>query len=207
MDKDGETPLFKASQRGDVEMCQLLVRTIILMLLFIIKRYSYSASTYIYICTTFSDCIRERPCVFILVRNNLKHHFSKTRVTSILTSLGHFGRPSSAHSAVVKHSTSCSILILKCRNDPLLYHNHLLYLACLFVCLCKLYWVSWKQAPIMVCNLPFYVCIYIYIYIYIYVMYNCLSHRGLCRLCNGFLCPSKAGLTLPNAINNMADTR
>ena len=36
-----ETPLFKASQRGDVEMCQLLVRTIILMLLFIIKRYSY----------------------------------------------------------------------------------------------------------------------------------------------------------------------
>ena len=41
VDEDGETPLFKASQRGDVEMCQLLVRTIILMLLFIFKRYSY----------------------------------------------------------------------------------------------------------------------------------------------------------------------
>ena len=40
--KDGETPLFKASKRGDVEMCELLVRTIILMLLFIFnKRYSY----------------------------------------------------------------------------------------------------------------------------------------------------------------------
>ena len=41
VDKDGETPLFKASQRGDVEMCQLLVRTIRLMLMFIFKRYSY----------------------------------------------------------------------------------------------------------------------------------------------------------------------
>ena len=41
VDEDGETPLFKASKRGDVEMCQLLVRTIILMLLFIFKRYSY----------------------------------------------------------------------------------------------------------------------------------------------------------------------
>ena len=41
VDEDGETPLFKASKRGDVEKCQLLVRTIILMLLFIFKRYSY----------------------------------------------------------------------------------------------------------------------------------------------------------------------
>ena len=42
VDKNGQTPLFKASQRGDVEMCQLLVRTIVLMLLFIFnKRYSY----------------------------------------------------------------------------------------------------------------------------------------------------------------------
>ena len=40
-DVDGETPLFNASLRGDVEMCQLLVRTIILMLLFILKRYVY----------------------------------------------------------------------------------------------------------------------------------------------------------------------
>ena len=37
--KDGETPLFNASLNGNVEMCQLLVRTIILMLLFIFKRY------------------------------------------------------------------------------------------------------------------------------------------------------------------------
>ena len=41
VDEDGETPLFNASQRENVEMCQLLVRTIILMLLFIFKRYSY----------------------------------------------------------------------------------------------------------------------------------------------------------------------
>ena len=41
VDDIGETPLFNASQRGDVEMCQLLVRTIRLMLLFIFKRYSY----------------------------------------------------------------------------------------------------------------------------------------------------------------------
>ena len=41
VDVYGETALFKASRRGDVEMCQLLVRTIILMLLFIFKRYSY----------------------------------------------------------------------------------------------------------------------------------------------------------------------
>ena len=40
-DVDGETPLFNASERGDVEKCQLLVRTIRLMLLFIFKRYSY----------------------------------------------------------------------------------------------------------------------------------------------------------------------
>ena len=40
-DKNGQTPLFNATQRGDVEMCQLLVRTIILMLLFIFKRYLY----------------------------------------------------------------------------------------------------------------------------------------------------------------------
>ena len=40
-DDDCQTPLFKASKRGDVEMCQLLVRTIRLMLLFIFKRYSY----------------------------------------------------------------------------------------------------------------------------------------------------------------------
>ena len=40
VDKDGQTPLFNASQRGDVEKCQLLVRTIRLMLLFIFKRYS-----------------------------------------------------------------------------------------------------------------------------------------------------------------------
>ena len=42
----GQTPLFKASKRGDVEVCQLLVRTIILMLLFIFKRYLY-IGTYI----------------------------------------------------------------------------------------------------------------------------------------------------------------
>ena len=42
VDDIGETPLFKGSKRGDVEMCQLLVRTIRLMLLlFIFKRYSY----------------------------------------------------------------------------------------------------------------------------------------------------------------------
>ena len=41
VDEYGQTPLFKASERGDVEVCQLLVRTIILMLLFIFKRYSY----------------------------------------------------------------------------------------------------------------------------------------------------------------------
>ena len=36
------TPLFKASWQGDVEMCELLVRTIRLMFLFIFnKRYSY----------------------------------------------------------------------------------------------------------------------------------------------------------------------
>ena len=39
VDNNGETPLYKASRRGDVEMCQLLVRTIRLMLLFILKRY------------------------------------------------------------------------------------------------------------------------------------------------------------------------
>ena len=40
VDDIGGTPLFKASKRGDVEMCQLLVRTIRLMLLFIFnKRY------------------------------------------------------------------------------------------------------------------------------------------------------------------------
>ena len=38
-DEDGETPLFNASERGDVEKCQLLVRTMRLMLLFIFKRY------------------------------------------------------------------------------------------------------------------------------------------------------------------------
>ena len=32
----GETPLCIASERGDVEMCQLLVRTIILMLLLLL---------------------------------------------------------------------------------------------------------------------------------------------------------------------------
>ena len=42
VDKDGQTPLFKASQRGDVEMCQLLVRTIRLMLMFIFKRYIFT---------------------------------------------------------------------------------------------------------------------------------------------------------------------
>ena len=41
VDINRETPLCIASKRGDVEMCQLLVRTIILMLLFIFKRYSY----------------------------------------------------------------------------------------------------------------------------------------------------------------------
>ena len=41
VDNIGQTPLYKASVRGNVEMCQLLVRTIILMLLFIFKRYSY----------------------------------------------------------------------------------------------------------------------------------------------------------------------
>ena len=41
VDDLGETPLFNASRRGDVEMCQLLVRTIRLMLLFIFKRYLY----------------------------------------------------------------------------------------------------------------------------------------------------------------------
>ena len=41
LDYSSETPLFKASKRGDVGMCQLLVRTIRLMLLFIFKRYSY----------------------------------------------------------------------------------------------------------------------------------------------------------------------
>ena len=41
VDENGQTPLFNASRRGDVEMCQLLVRTIILMLLFIFMRYSY----------------------------------------------------------------------------------------------------------------------------------------------------------------------
>ena len=49
VDGNGQTPLFNASKRGDVEMCQLLVRTIILLLLFIFMRYSYSASTYVYI--------------------------------------------------------------------------------------------------------------------------------------------------------------
>ena len=42
VDKDGQTPLFMASQRGDVEMCQLLVRTIRLMLMFIFKRYIFT---------------------------------------------------------------------------------------------------------------------------------------------------------------------
>ena len=42
VDDIGGTPLFNSSKRGDVEMCQLLVRTIRLMLLFIFnKRYSY----------------------------------------------------------------------------------------------------------------------------------------------------------------------
>ena len=41
VDENGQTPLFNASWKGDVEMCELLVRTIILMLLFIFKRYSY----------------------------------------------------------------------------------------------------------------------------------------------------------------------
>ena len=40
-DEDSETPLFNASESGDVEMCQLLVRTMRLLLLFIFKRYSY----------------------------------------------------------------------------------------------------------------------------------------------------------------------
>ena len=35
VDGDGQTPLFKASKKGDVEMCQLLVRTMRLLLLFI----------------------------------------------------------------------------------------------------------------------------------------------------------------------------
>ena len=80
-DEYGETPLFKASQRGDVEMCQLLVRTIrLLLLLFIFQRYSYSASTYVclYMHNIFLlYTIPKRPCVFIFVRNNLKHLFSK----------------------------------------------------------------------------------------------------------------------------------
>ena len=46
VDAYDETPLYKASERGDVEMCQLLVRTIRLMLLFIFKRYQY-IGTYI----------------------------------------------------------------------------------------------------------------------------------------------------------------
>ena len=46
VDDIGQTPLCKASWKGDVEMCQLLVRTIILMLLFIFKRYQY-IGTYI----------------------------------------------------------------------------------------------------------------------------------------------------------------
>ena len=41
VDGNGQTPLFNASERGDVEMCQLLVRTMRLLLLFIFKRYSY----------------------------------------------------------------------------------------------------------------------------------------------------------------------
>ena len=91
VDKNGETPLFKASERGDVEMCQLLVRTIIMLmfLLFIFKSYAYSASIYVHNFLTIYYFLKD--LVLIFVRNNLKHHFSKTRVTSILTNMRHFG--------------------------------------------------------------------------------------------------------------------
>ena len=38
-DGNGQTPLCIASESGDIEMCQLLVRTIRLMFFFIFKRY------------------------------------------------------------------------------------------------------------------------------------------------------------------------
>ena len=90
VDADGETPLYKASG-SDVEMCQLLVRTIIMLmlLLFIFKRYAYSASIYVHNFLTIYYFLKDLVCIF--VRNNLKHHFSKTRLTSTLTSLAHFG--------------------------------------------------------------------------------------------------------------------
>ena len=42
VDRRGQTPLFNASKRGDVVMCELLVRTIRLLLLFIFKRYIFT---------------------------------------------------------------------------------------------------------------------------------------------------------------------
>ena len=55
VDENGQTPLFKASLRGDVEMCQLLVRTMRLLLLFIFMRYSYIGTVRTEIKFTFED--------------------------------------------------------------------------------------------------------------------------------------------------------